>query len=121
MESPWPTLVLCGAYLTMCYWGPRVMAAREPFQLRPLIILYNLAMVLLSAYMCYEVSPFALSLLMLSHTAHAHTCTLLYISIISVDIYNKWYIGCEPQTKQHFLANTLNLGISRIIIILHCA
>ncbi|CAI8056742.1 Elongation of very long chain fatty acids protein AAEL008004, partial [Geodia barretti] len=55
MDSPFPTLALCLAYLGMCYAGPRMMANREPFQLRPVIIVYNLVMVLVSAYMCYEV------------------------------------------------------------------
>ncbi|CAI8056741.1 Elongation of very long chain fatty acids protein 4, partial [Geodia barretti] len=55
MDSPFPTLALCLAYLGMCYAGPRMMANREPFQLRPVIIVYNLVMVLVSAYMCYEI------------------------------------------------------------------
>ena len=40
----------------MCYVGPRLMAKREPFELKPILIVYNFAMVILSAYMCYEVS-----------------------------------------------------------------
>ena len=56
MQSPFPSLGLCLAYLAMCFAGPRLMAGREPYQLKPLLIFYNLAMVLLSAYMFYEVS-----------------------------------------------------------------
>lgn len=55
MQSPLPTLLLCAGYLVMCYMGPQTMAKRQPFELKPLILLYNFVMVILSAYMCYEV------------------------------------------------------------------
>lgn len=57
MQSPFPSLLLCVGYLIMCYVGPRMMATRRPFELKPILILYNFVMVLLSAYMFYEVMP----------------------------------------------------------------
>lgn len=55
IDSPFPTFALCASYLAVCFVGPRVMATREPFQLKSIIIIYNLLMVALSAYMFYEV------------------------------------------------------------------
>lgn len=54
IDSPFPTFALCASYLAVCFVGPRVMATREPFQLKSIIIIYNLLMVALSAYMFYE-------------------------------------------------------------------
>ena len=55
MQSPFPTLLLCLGYLAMCYVGPRIMARREAFELKRVLIGYNMLMVVLSAYMGYEV------------------------------------------------------------------
>ncbi|XP_064400005.1 very long chain fatty acid elongase 4-like [Halichondria panicea] len=52
--SPWPTVALCSAYLLVCFVGPKIMAGREPFQLKPLIMLYNLCMVAYSLYVTVE-------------------------------------------------------------------
>lgn len=57
MQSPFPSLLLCVGYLVMCFVGPRIMATRKPFELKPILILYNFMMVLLSGYMFYEVMP----------------------------------------------------------------
>ena len=54
--SPWPTVALCSAYLLMCLVGPRIMAGREAFQLKPVIMIYNLTMVIYSLYVTVEVS-----------------------------------------------------------------
>jgi len=53
--SPWPTISLCLGYLLMCYMGPRMMASRQPLELKPLLVLYNFAMVGLSVYIFMEV------------------------------------------------------------------
>ena len=55
MQTPWSTLLLCVGYLAVCYLGPRLMTPLPPLELKPFLILYNFLMVLLSAYMFYEV------------------------------------------------------------------
>ena len=53
--SPWPTISLCLAYVTMCYLGPMVMNNRPAFDLKPLLVIYNFTMVVVSGYVCVEV------------------------------------------------------------------
>lgn len=53
--SPWPTVTLCSVYLLVCFIGPKLMTSREPFQLKPLIMFYNLCMVAYSMYVTVEV------------------------------------------------------------------
>ncbi len=53
--SPWPTVALCSVYLLVCFVGPKLMAGREPFQLKPFIMIYNLSMVAYSLYVTVEV------------------------------------------------------------------
>lgn len=55
MSSPFPTLLICLSY---CYFsrvlGPRLMENRKPFQLRKILIVYNLFQTLFSAWIFYE-------------------------------------------------------------------
>nr|XP_024214935.1 elongation of very long chain fatty acids protein AAEL008004 isoform X2 [Halyomorpha halys] len=55
MSSPWPTLAvcLCYAYFSRVA-GPAIMANRKPFKLRNLLVVYNLAQTLFSAWIFYE-------------------------------------------------------------------
>ena len=56
MQSIWPTITLCVCYLYFSIaLGPWLMKNREPFQIYPLIQLYNVFVTLLSAYMVYEI------------------------------------------------------------------
>ena len=56
MSSIWPTVTLCVFYLYFSIaLGPWLMKNREPFQIYPLIQLYNVFVTLLSAYMVYEI------------------------------------------------------------------
>ncbi len=55
MQTPWLNLGIVCAYLVVCYVGPRLMAGRKPFDLKPLIVVYNFIMVLMSLYMAVEV------------------------------------------------------------------
>ena len=56
MSSIWPTVTLCVGYLYFTiFLGPRLMKNREPFEIKPLIQLYNVFVTLLSAYMFYEI------------------------------------------------------------------
>ncbi|KAM8874510.1 ELOVL fatty acid elongase 8b isoform 2-T2 [Spinachia spinachia] len=52
--SPVPVALIFLAYLFVVWAGPRVMRHREPFDLKGVLVLYNFAMVGLSAYMFYE-------------------------------------------------------------------
>ncbi|KAM3876169.1 ELOVL fatty acid elongase 8b [Diretmus argenteus] len=52
--SPVPVLVVFLGYLCVVWAGPRLMKHREPVDLKAVLIVYNFAMVCLSAYMFYE-------------------------------------------------------------------
>ena len=43
MSSPFPTIGLVLSYLYFVKVGPKLMASRKPFELRPLILIYNAA------------------------------------------------------------------------------
>ena len=66
--SPWNIFSICIGYIVLCYIGPKLMANRKPFELRAVLVVYNLFMVLLSMYMFKEVS-----------------CIYINISLSSVD------------------------------------
>lgn len=53
--SPVPVALIFLAYLLVVWAGPRLMKHREPFDLKVVLVLYNFAMVGLSAYMFHEV------------------------------------------------------------------
>ena len=48
-------LLLVAGYLLVVYYGPRVMRDRKPLEMKPLMIVYNFLLVLLSLYMALEV------------------------------------------------------------------
>ncbi|XP_022106344.1 elongation of very long chain fatty acids protein 4-like [Acanthaster planci] len=54
MDSPVPSYSLVMLYLMVVWWGPRYMADRKPFDLKYIMMAYNLALVVLSAYMFKE-------------------------------------------------------------------
>lgn len=52
MGSPVPTIGLCLSYVCLVKWaGPCLMKRRQPLNIRPVMIAYNLTMVLLSLYL----------------------------------------------------------------------
>lgn len=55
VHSPVPIGCIFLCYLVIIWVGPKLMAKREPVNLKPVLIVYNFAMVCLSAYMFYEV------------------------------------------------------------------
>ena len=63
IATPWPTISLVAMYLFIVKVGPKVMESRKAYSLREVLIVYNLALVALSAWMVYEVS----TMLELSH------------------------------------------------------
>ncbi|KAL0966076.1 hypothetical protein UPYG_G00290580 [Umbra pygmaea] len=52
--SPVPITCIFLFYLLLIWVGPKLMAHREPVKLKPVLIVYNFAMVCLSSYMAYE-------------------------------------------------------------------
>ena len=55
MQSPLPTLVLIALYVAMVIWGPRIMKNRPAFELKPLLFVFNSAVVALYVYLSKEV------------------------------------------------------------------
>ncbi|XP_044184403.1 elongation of very long chain fatty acids protein 4-like isoform X1 [Acropora millepora] len=55
VATPWPTVAFLAAYLFIVKVGPKIMEKRRAYNLREVLIVYNFAIVLLSAYMMYEV------------------------------------------------------------------
>lgn len=53
--SPVPVAIIFLVYLCIVWAGPRLMKHRQPVDLKAVLIVYNFAMVGLSAYMFYEV------------------------------------------------------------------
>nr|ALC76389.1 elongation of very long-chain fatty acid protein b [Nerita melanotragus] len=54
MDSPWTTVAIVALYLAFVVAGPRYMADKKPFALKEVLVVYNFALVCLSAYMFYE-------------------------------------------------------------------
>ncbi|KAF3858523.1 hypothetical protein F7725_011724 [Dissostichus mawsoni] len=52
--SPVPISSIFLCYLLIIWLGPKLMKNRQPVNLKPILIVYNFAMVCLSAYMFYE-------------------------------------------------------------------
>ncbi|XP_056149840.1 ELOVL fatty acid elongase 8a [Lampris incognitus] len=52
--SPVPISGIFSCYLFIVWVGPKLMKHRQPINLKPVLIVYNFAMVCLSAYMFYE-------------------------------------------------------------------
>ena len=55
LRTPEPALLVIAAYLIFVVVGPRLMSSRAPLNIRGLVVVYNFAMIALSAYMCAEV------------------------------------------------------------------
>ncbi|GAU98058.1 hypothetical protein RvY_09256-2 [Ramazzottius varieornatus] len=54
MSSHWPSLIIVSAYLGMVKWGPQLMRHKSPLHLKPLMIIYNLSISALNAYICKQ-------------------------------------------------------------------
>ena len=55
IDDPLVSFYIIVAYVIFTLVGPIWMRKRQPFQLKPLLILYNFSMVLYSAYIVHEV------------------------------------------------------------------
>lgn len=56
MASPWPSFMMCVLYVMSVKVGIGMMAKRKPFEIRKILVVYNISMMLLSGYMFVEVS-----------------------------------------------------------------
>nr|CAD7255919.1 unnamed protein product [Timema shepardi] len=55
MSSPFPTLAICLSYVYLTkFAGPKLMENRKPFELRNVLIAYNLFQVIFSSWLFYE-------------------------------------------------------------------
>lgn len=80
--SPWPTIALCLAYLLMCYLGPKIMAKRAPLDLKPLLVVYNFALVGVSFYIVMEVSVLVQSVVHNTIIIILHAMNLTYCHLL---------------------------------------
>ena len=55
MQSPLPTLSLILLYFLFVRFGSRFMKNREPFEMKPLLFVFNSAIVVLYVYLTKEV------------------------------------------------------------------
>ena len=56
MSSPLPSVLICVAYVIIVKMGPTIMANQKPMDVKNIMIVYNIAMVVLSGYCFIEVS-----------------------------------------------------------------
>ena len=53
--NPWLVVGIILGYILLCILGPKLMASRRPFELKPVLVVYNAAMVALSFHIAKEV------------------------------------------------------------------
>ncbi|XP_070195650.1 very long chain fatty acid elongase 4-like [Littorina saxatilis] len=92
MASPWIPVGTVGVYLAVVFGGPKLMKGRDSVNLQTIIVMYNFALVALSAYMCYEflvsavLAKYSLVCQPVDYSSHpnslrmARVCWLYYIS-----------------------------------------
>ena len=62
MSNPtWNTISVLVYLYIVFYGGPEFMKNRKPFEFRKILFVYNMALVLLSGYMFYEVGSIGYS------------------------------------------------------------
>ena len=64
VATPWPTVTFVAAYLFIVKVGPKIMETRNAYSLREVLLVYNFSLVLLSAWMTYEVRAAEVSVLL---------------------------------------------------------
>lgn len=55
MQSPLPTISLIILYILFVNYGPKFMKNRAPLEMKPLLFVFNAAIVVLYAYLTREV------------------------------------------------------------------
>ena len=59
VRSPLPTLAMCLTYAAVVkVIGPRLMKHREPFNIRGLMVFYNLSMVVVSTWIWWKLGKY---------------------------------------------------------------
>ncbi|KAH8397091.1 hypothetical protein KR215_008481, partial [Drosophila sulfurigaster] len=53
VSSPWPIILILGTYLTLVKVGKKWMEHREPYDLKNIILAYNVFQIVYNAAMCY--------------------------------------------------------------------
>lgn len=64
--------------------GPRIMENRKPFNLKPVLVIYNFSVVALSLYMCYEVNIIIF--------AGRQTCCVFCLRVYKDTFFDEHYI-----------------------------
>ncbi|CAI9725162.1 of very long chain fatty acids 7 [Octopus vulgaris] len=54
MATPWPALFLCVFYVSSVKFGIGIMTKRKPFEIRKILVVYNIFMMFLSGYVFVE-------------------------------------------------------------------
>lgn len=54
VPSVWPVVTISSLYIILIQLGKMIMKDRKPFELKNVLIVYNFALVIASAYMVYE-------------------------------------------------------------------
>ena len=90
VESPWPMLSIVFLYLAVVFYGPKIMKSMRPFELRPLMVAYNLLLVFLNSYMCAQVFFYHLNIYR-SYDVYQYVLSIAYpaYSTIIVLFHNK--------------------------------
>ncbi|XP_076462049.1 very long chain fatty acid elongase 7-like [Babylonia areolata] len=111
MSSPAIPMGVVGVYLVVVVVGPRLMKPLPPLSLGKVIVIYNLALVLLSAYMCYEfaasaiIGKYSLVCQPVDYSNHpnalrmARVCWLYYISKY-VELADTVFFILRKKTRQ---------------------
>ena len=55
MASPGPVVTIFLLYLATVRQGPRLIEGQKAVEISSLVVVYNAVLVIMSAYMCYEV------------------------------------------------------------------
>ena len=72
MQTPFPTLFLIALYLAVVKFGPRIMKNRQPFEMKPLLFVFNSAIVGLYVYLTKEVTIYCVFVPSLPPSPHTH-------------------------------------------------
>lgn len=91
MQSPVQmTSILVAYVLFSVYVGPRMMANRKPFGLNRAMIIYNLCMVLLNAYIVYEVRE------MLMCWVTLESARVVFVTTADDVFFSSWCLAGPP-------------------------
>lgn len=69
-------------YTMLLYWGPKMMASRQPFKLYRPILVYNALQVLLNAVLCIHVSAIVIPFPIIPIKQLIEKLSIFYIIII---------------------------------------